>query len=152
MLRAWKRVCYKTDVYRRWGIPVKRIWIPLCFILGFAMLAHSLYFWGGLVSTQEVGGLVRERTSTFSFIAWCYITSGQGILEMGGWQEAAIQYAQNEVGGVFAVMKQTPQIAMDTLFKEIPYSVKLSYYGGPLLLLVGMFLQLRKPKTFKTFG
>lgn len=131
---------------------MKKIWTPLCFILGFAMLAHSLYFWGGLVSTVEVGELVRERASTFSFITWCYITAGQGILEMAGWQDAAMQYARGEVGGVFAAMTATPQIAMDNLFKEIPSLVKLSYYGGPLLLLVGSFMHLRKPKTFKTFG
>ena len=131
---------------------MRRIWAPLCFILGFAMLAHSLYFWGGLVSTEEVGALVRERTSTFSFIAWCYITSGQGILDMAGWQESAVQYARGEVGGVFAVMKETPAIAMDNLFKQLPSLIKASYYGGPLLLLVGTFIQLRKPKTFKTFG
>ena len=131
---------------------MKKIWTPLCFILGFAMLAHSLYFWGGLVSTVEVGELVRERTSTFSFITWCYITAGQGVLEMAGWQNAAMQYAQNEVGGVFAVMKQTPYVAMENLFKEIPVLVKISYYGGPLLILVGSFMHLRKPKTFKTFG
>lgn len=131
---------------------MKQIWAPLCFILGFAMLAHSLYFWGGLVSTPEVGELVRERTSTFSFIAWCYITSGQGILEMAGWQEGAIQYAQAEVGSAFAVMKETPVVAMDNLFKQLPSLIKVSYYGGPLLLLVGSFIHLRKPKRFKTFG
>ena len=131
---------------------MKNFWTPLCFILGIAMLAHNLYFWGGLVSTVEVGELVRERASTFSFIAWCYITSGQGILEMAGWQNAAMQYASGEVGGVFAAMTATPQIAMDNLFKEIPVLVKISYYGAPLLLLVGTFLHLRKPKTFKTFG
>lgn len=131
---------------------MRRIWAPLCFILGFAMLAHSLYFWGGLVSTEEVGELVRKRTSTFSFIAWCYITSGQGILDMAGWQEAAVQYARGEVGGVFALMKETPAIAMDNLFKQLPTLIKVSYYGGPLLLLVGTFIHLRKPKTFKTFG
>jgi len=131
---------------------MKKIWTPLCFILGFAMLAHSLYFWGGLVSTAEVGELVRERASTFSFITWCYVTAGQGVLEMAGWQDAAMQYAMGEVAAVFPVMAATPQVAMDNLFKEIPYLVKLSYYGGPLLLLVGTFLHLRKPKTFKTFG
>ncbi len=131
---------------------MKRIWTPLCFILGFGMLAHSLYFWGGLASTEEVGALVRERTSTFSFIAWCYITSGQGILEMTGWQEPAVQYARVEVGGVFAAMKATPQVAMEKLFSEIPSLVRLSYYCGPLFILIGSFLQLRKPKTFKTFG
>lgn len=131
---------------------MKRIWTPLCFILAFAMLAHSLYFWGGLASTQEVGALVSERTSTFSFLAWCYITSGQGILDMAGWKQAAIQYAQGEVGGVFPVMIANPYVAMDHLFKEIPALIKISYYGGPLLLLIGTFVQLRKPKTFKTFG
>ena len=104
------------------------------------------------MSTVEVGELVRERASTFSFITWCYITAGQGILEMAGWQDAAMQYARGEVGGVFAAMTATPQIAMDNLFKEIPVLVKISYYGGPLLLLVGSFIHLRKPKTFKTFG
>ena len=131
---------------------MKQIWTPLCFILGLAMLAHSLYFWGGLVSTAEVGELVRERASTFSFITWCYITSGHGILEMAGWQDAAMQYARGEVGAVFPAMTATPQVAMDNLFMEIPFLVKFSYYGGPLLLLLGTFMHLRKPKTFKTFG
>lgn len=131
---------------------MKQIWAPLCFILGTVMLVYSLYFWGGLVSTQEVGEIVRERASTFSFIAWCYITSGQGILDMVGLQESAAEYARGEVGGVFAAMTQTPQMAMENMFKEISFPIKLSYYGAPLLLLVGTFIQLRKPKTFKTFG
>lgn len=131
---------------------MKRVWVPLCFILGFAMLAHSLYFWGGLVSTPEVGTLVRDRASTFSFIAWCYITSGQGILGAFGWQDAAIQYAQGQVGGIFAEMNANPFVALDNLFKELPWINRVSYYGGPLMLLVGTFAHLRKPKTFKTFG
>lgn len=131
---------------------MKRIWIPLCFILGFVMLAHSLYFWGGLASTQEVGPLVRERASTFSFLAWCYISSGQGILDLAGWKQSAIGYAQGEAGGLFPAMLASPYVAMGTLFKDIPMLIKLSYYAGPLLLLLGTFGHLRKPKTFKTFG
>lgn len=131
---------------------MKRIWIPLCFILGFAMLFYSLYFWGGLASTKEVGVLVRERASTFSFIAWVYITSGQGIMDMLGWQDSAGQHAVNEAGHLFAAMKTTPYTAMDTLFKELPPLAKASYYGGPLLILIGTFAHLRRPKQFKTFG
>jgi len=131
---------------------MKRIWVPVCFILGFAMLAHSLYFWGGLASTEQVGALVRERTSTFSFLAWCYMSSGQGVVEMVGWKQAAIEYAQGEAGAIFPAMVANPYVAMDTLFKEMPSLVRLSYYGGPLLLLLGIFGHLRKPKPFKTFG
>lgn len=131
---------------------MKRIWVPLCFVLGFAMLAYSLFFWGGLVSTQEVGALVRERASTFSFFTWAYITSGQGIMEMLGWQDAARQHAVEQVGTLFAEMNANPYLALDKLFKEIPWYVKVSYYGGPLMILVGTFAHLRKPKTFKTFG
>ncbi|MEO6171590.1 MAG: hypothetical protein ABIP02_00585, partial [Arenimonas sp.] len=95
---------------------------------------------------------VRDRASTFSFIAWCYITSGQGILAAAGWQDAAIQYAQSQVGGIFVEMKANPFTAMDDLFKQLPMIIQVSYYGAPLMLLLGTFAHLRKPKTFKTFG
>lgn len=131
---------------------MKKIWVPLLLILGAAMLLYSLYFWGGLASTQEVGSLVRERASTFSFLAWSYITAGQGILEILGWQDRAAQFAQGQVGSVFATMKETPYTALDNLFKELHWSIKTSYYGGPLMILLGAFAHLRKPKTFKTFG
>ncbi len=131
---------------------MKRIWIPLCLILGFAMLAYSLYFWGGIASTEEVGALVRERASTFSFITWAYITSGQGIIDLLGWQDTAGQHAIDQVGFLFAEMKATPYSAMDHLFREMPGLAKTCYYGGPMLILIGTFAHLRKPKTFKTFG
>lgn len=131
---------------------MKRAWVPLCFILGFVMLAHSLYFWGGLASTEEVGALVRERASTFSFITWSYVTAGQGILGGLGFQEQALLYAQDQVGSQFDMMLANHYLALGNLFKEIPMIIKVSYYGGPLMILLGIFAHLRRPKTFKTFG
>ena len=131
---------------------MKRIWITFCLILGFAMLAYSLYFWGGLASTAEVGALVRERASTFSFITWAYVTAGQGLLSTFGWQDTAAQHAQGQVGSIFAAMNASPYTALDNLFEEIHWLIKVSYYGGPFMILLGAFAHMRKPKTFKTFG
>ncbi len=152
MQHGWKPVCYKTAMNQKGGMLMKRVWVPLCLILGFVMLAHSLYFWGGLASTEEVGSLVRERASTFSFIAWCYITAGQGLLDMSGYQESAALYAQGQVGSLFATMNENAYTALSHLFKEVPAIIKVSYYGGPLMILFGAFAHLRKPKPFKTFG
>lgn len=131
---------------------MKRLWIPLCFILGFSMVAYNLYFWGGVASAAEVGTIVRERASTFSFITWAYVSAGQGILDMLGWQEAASQFAQARAGDVFATMKANPLLALDTLFKSLPAYSLVCYYGGPLLILIAAFAQTQKPKSFKTFG
>ena len=131
---------------------MKRLWIPLCFILGLVMLAHSLYFWGGLASTDEVGVLVRERAPSFSFITWAYVSAGHGILTTLHWQEAGSLFAFSHVGDVFVSMQASPLTAMDQLFEALPWLSLLSYYGGPIMILVGVFAQARKPKTFKTFG
>jgi hypothetical protein len=131
---------------------MKRMWVPLCLILGFVMLAYSLYFWGGLASTLEVGAIVRERASTFSFITWSYVSAGHGILNMLGWQEGANQFAHGHVGSVFTTMQTSPFTALDELFKTLPWYDLAAYYGGPLLILIGSFAQSRKPKAFKTFG
>ncbi len=131
---------------------MKRFWVPFCFIAGASMLLYSLYFWGGIASTSEVGGLVQERASTFSFIAWSYISAGHGILNMLGWQDSAAQFAHGQAGDLFAAMQASPLTALDDLFKAMPWYGLVSYYGGPLLLLTGAFAQSRKPKTFKTFG
>lgn len=131
---------------------MKRIWIPLCFILGFAMLAFNLYFWGGLASSDEIGSLVRERVSNFGFVTWAYVAAGESLLDLFGLQEAAANYVTAEVGQTFATMKSAPLVGLDYLFRNIPWFAKVSYYGGPLMILVGGFAQSRKPKTFKTFG
>ena len=131
---------------------MKRLWVPLCLVIGFAMLAYSLYFWGGIASTPELGAIVRERASTFSFITWSYVSAGFGLLDMLGWQEAAVQFAHNQVGGTLAALQANPLTALDELFKVLPWYCRVSYYGGPLLILIGAFAQSRKPKSFKTFG
>lgn len=131
---------------------MKKLWVPLCFILGFSMLAYSLYFWGGLASTSEVGAMVRERASTFSFIAWSYVSAGYGILSMLDLQETAAQFAHAQVGAGFAAMQASPLTALDDLFKSLPWYSIVSYYGGPLMILLGAFAQSRKPKSFKTFS
>ncbi len=131
---------------------MKRLWIPLCIILGFFMLAYSLYFWGGVASTAEVGTIVSERASTFSFIAWSYISAGKGIVDLLGWQDSASQFAHASVGDSFAAMQQNPLLALHTLFESLPAYSLVCYYGGPLLILIGAFAQAQKPKSFKTFG
>ena len=131
---------------------MKRIWVPLCLAIGFAMLAYSLYFWGGIASTPELGAIVRERASTFSFITWSYVSAGFGLLNMLGWQEAAVQFAHNQVGDALVPIQANALTALDELFKVLPWYCRVSYYGGPLLILIGAFAQSRKPKSFKTFG
>ncbi len=131
---------------------MKRLWVPLCLVIGFAMLAYSLYFWGGIASTPELGAIVRERASTFSFITWSYVSAGFGILNMLGWQEAAVQFAHNQVGDALVPIQANALTALDELFKVLPWYCRVSYYGGPLLILIGAFAQSRKPKSFKTFG
>ncbi len=131
---------------------MKRLWVPLCLVIGFAMLAYSLYFWGGIASTPELGAIVQERASTFSFITWSYVSAGFGILNMLGWQEAAVQFAHKQVGDALVLIQANPLTALDELFKVLPWYCRVSYYGGPLLILIGAFAQSRKPKSFKTFG
>lgn len=131
---------------------MKKIWVPLCLVVGFAMLAYSLYFWGGIASTPELGAIVRERASTFSFITWSYVSAGFGILNMLGWQEAAVQFAHNQVGDALVPIQANALAALDELFKVLPWYCRVAYYGGPLLILIGAFAQSRKPKSFKTFG
>lgn len=152
MLHAWKRACYKADTHIERGANMKRFWVPLCFILGFAMLAFSLYFWGGTASTAEVGALVRERAASFSFLTWAYVSAGYEVLNSLGWQEGASQFASDQVGQVFVSMQANPVLALDELFNAQPWYVRISYYAGPLMILLGAFAQARKPKTFKTFG
>jgi hypothetical protein len=131
---------------------MKKIWVPLCLVLGFAMLAYSLYFWGGIACTPEIGAIVRERASTFSFIAWSYISAGFGLLNMLGWQEGAIEFAHQQLGDVLVSTRASPLTAMDDLFKALPWFCRVSYYGGPLLILIGAFAQQQKPKAITTFG
>ncbi|MGH8051871.1 MAG: hypothetical protein ACREPB_14525 [Arenimonas sp.] len=131
---------------------MKRLWVPLCLILGFCMLAYSLYLWGGIANTAEVGAIVRERVSTFSFITWSYVSAGYGILNLFGLQEGASQFAHAQVGASFASMQASPLTALDELFRSLPWYSKMAYYGGPFLVLIGAFAQSRKPKGFKTFG
>ena len=113
---------------------MNRYWVPLCLLLGFCMLGYSLYLWGGIASTSEVGAMVRERASTFSFMAWSYVSAGYGILDMLGWHENASQFAHAQVGGSFASMQASPLTALDELFNALPWYGIFSYYGGPLLI------------------
>ena len=73
-------------------------------------------------------------------------------MHMLGWQDSAAQLARGEVGGMFEAMKASPLMALDDLFKALPWYCLFSYYAGPLLLLVGVIAQSAKPKSFKTFG
>jgi hypothetical protein len=131
---------------------MKRIWIPLCLLLGFAMLLYNLYFWGGVASGPEVGPMFRERASSYSFLAWMYISAGQGCLDLLGWQESAAQFVSARMGYLYESMAASPGTAFDKLFKNISMMTTVSYYGAPLLLLMGAFAQTRKPKQFSTFS
>lgn len=131
---------------------MKRVWIPLCFLLGFVMLAYNLYFWGGVASGPEVGAMFRERASSYSPLAWMYISAGQGCLELLGWQESAAQFVSTRMGYLYEAMAASPGTAFDKLFKALPLMSAVSYYGAPLFLLLGAFAQMRKPKQFSTFS
>lgn len=131
---------------------MKRVWIPFCFIVGAAMLAYDLYFWGGLASTSEVGSIVRERASTFSFLAWSYMSAGFGMVDMLGSNEGAASFARGQIGDLLAGLNADPLTTLDGIFKALPWYALCSYYGAPLLILLGIFAQSRKPKPFNTYG
>lgn len=121
-------------------------------VLFVLALAFDFFAWGGLSKTPALGRLVTDVTSRELALATVYVPAGATLLDLSGLGATAARYAQSAFAPIQARLLDNPAVAMETLVADMPLSVKLPYYGAPLLLVAFALAWWRRPRTVRSFG
>jgi hypothetical protein len=121
----------------------------------FAMLVHTIYFWGGIGLTPNVGDRVLMQSAKrmeLDMIAVAFYThtgtSAMGVIA----PEAAKNYAANEVGSVYPSLDGDQYMAVEKIRSAMNSLQKFSHAGVPIALLVTILLYWRRPKPLRSLG
>jgi hypothetical protein len=129
----------------------KRLHLILGILFVFA-LAFDFYAWGGLSKTATLGRLVVDVSSRELALASVYVPTGATLLDLTGLDAAATGYAQQAFAPIEAHVLANPPAAMDTLVADMPWMVRLPYYGAPLLLAAFAVAWWRRPRVVRSLG
>jgi hypothetical protein len=122
-------------------------------VIAFAMLTHSFYFWGGVALTPYVGEAVTHQAarSVDTFGVAFYAATGQGMFGFFA-PDAAQAYAQEQVGHVYGTLDGNTKIGPEAIRAAMPQAVALSHYGTPVAFILALVLHWLRPKTIKSLG
>ena len=120
-----------------------------------AMLLHTLYFWGGIGLTPNVGDRVlmqsAKRMEPDMIAVAFYTHTGTSVMGMVA-PDAARNYAANPVGSVYPSMDGDKYMAVEKVRSAMNSLQKLSHSGLPIALLVAILLYWRRPKPLRSLG
>jgi hypothetical protein len=120
-----------------------------------AMLVHTLYFWGGIGLTPNVGDRVLMQSAKrmeLGMIGVAFYThTGTSVMGMLA-PEAAKNYAANEVGSVYPSLDGDQYMAVEKIRSAMDSLQKLSHSGTPIALLATILLYWRRPKPLRSLG
>lgn len=119
-------------------------------ILFLLTLAYDLFLWGGLSRTAALGPLVTQGAQREVSLAGIYLPVGRLLLDAVGLGPQARDFAQARFASLEPRLLANPAAAMDTLVSGLPASVRLPYYGAPVLLLLFAVLFWRRPRVVHT--
>jgi hypothetical protein len=121
-------------------------------VLFLLTLGYNFYVWGGLGRSPILGPLVTQGAQREVSLAGLYVPVGRSLVESAGLHDTAVQFAQARFESLQPRMLANPAAAMDTLMSNLPSSVRVSYYGAPILLLVFAYLFWRRPRVVHAMG
>ena len=132
----------------------KHLW-KVALVVFLAMLMHTLYFWGGIGLTPNVGNRIlmqsAKRLEADMIMVAFYTHTGSSVMGMLA-PEAAKTYAANQVGSVYPALDGDQYQAVEKVRGAMNSMQRLSHSGTPLMLLVVILLYWRRPKPLKSLG
>jgi hypothetical protein len=132
----------------------KHLW-KVAFVVFLAMLMHTLYFWGGIGLTPNVGDRVlmqsAKRLELDMITVGFYTHTGKSVMGLLA-PEAAKNYAAAEVGSVYPSLDGDQFMAVEKVRSGMNSMQKLSHSGTPIALLIAILLYWRRPKPLKSLG
>ena len=119
----------------------------LSWIVAFAMLLHSLYFWGGVVNTPVVGPQVLDQAlhSIDSMGTAFYAQTGGSMVGVAG-ADGAVAYAGHRVGFAYAKLPGERYNSASIVRDAMTGLPKTTHYGTPIAFLIAILLYWRRPK------
>ena len=126
--------------------------LPACWVLAVLLMAQNLFLWGGVAVTPQVGDRIMDQASLQSPVAWTYLVFGKQTVNPFGLADSARAYAAEHFSSVYPEVALDEHTALDRLLAAQSALLRLSYWGGLILLLLSIVLQLIKPKRVRQFG
>ena len=110
-------------------------------------LLYDAYLWGGLARSPILGPIVTQGAQREVSLAGVYLPLGRTAVEAAGLVTGATQFAQARFASLEPALLANPAAAMDTLTSNLPFGVRMGYYGAPCLLLLFVILLWRRPRS-----
>jgi hypothetical protein len=133
---------------------LKHLW-KVALVVFFVMLMHTLYFWGGIGLTPNVGDRVLMQSAKrmeLDMISVAFYThTGKSVMGVLA-PEAAKNYAAEEVGSVYPSLDGDQFMAVHKVRAAMNSMQNLSHSGLPIALLAFILLFWRRPKPLKSLG
>jgi hypothetical protein len=125
----------------------------LAWVVALAMLFHSLYFWGGVALTPNVGDrvLMQAQKQIDCIGVAFYAHTGKSIFNLV-LTDSARDYAAREVGAIYPSLDGEAHIAAQRLRASMDQLQSFSHYGTPWAFFVAGLLYWRRPKPLKSMG
>jgi hypothetical protein len=127
-------------------------WHYVAAALFFSALIYDFFLWGGLARMPTLSRVMTDATSRE--LAWggIYLPVGAKMVDLTGLKSAAAAHASGVFGPIESRLLAQPDVAMETITKDMPFGAKLPYYGAPLLLPVFVLMWWRRPRGVHMIG
>ena len=124
----------------------------LSWVVAFAMLLHSFYFWGGVAQTPIVGTqvLTQAMRSLDTIGVAFYAQTGGSMVGLAGSQDAIV-YAGRHVGHVYPKLAGRTEGSAHVVRKALTGLPKATHYGTPIAFLIAILLFWRREKPIENF-
>ena len=126
---------------------MKRYLHVVAAVIFLLLLCDQWLAWGGLGRAPQVGPVVMEAADRDVGLASVHVLVGQWLAHGAGLDETAIDTATRRFADVIPDILTNPDAALETATIRMPWSVRLGYYGAPIMLLVTLPLWWRRPRS-----
>ncbi|HRQ64729.1 MAG TPA: hypothetical protein PKZ76_07700 [Xanthomonadaceae bacterium] len=131
-----------------------RHWIVLIlFLLSFL---YNAVVWGGLLRIPQMGPVALDSAKREAPLVLLYMRSGELLAQYGLFVTSGERMADRAFGLAEERLRISPRAAMDILTGDAMNAshrwLKLNHWLAPVLLLLGLFLLWRRPKSVHMFG
>lgn len=126
---------------------MKRYLHVVATVIFVLLLCDQWLVWGGLGRAPQVGPVMLEAADREVGLASVHVLVGQWLVHSAGLDESAIDAATRRFDAVIPHLLSNPDAALETVTMQMPWSVRLGYYGAPIMLLVALVLWWRRPRT-----
>lgn len=129
-------------------------WITLLFLL---CLGYDLVMWGAAARLPDIGPKLQQSAQRQALFAHIYMGAGSPLVASVPWlDDWGTRHIETALSQGFPRIKEDPRVAMDLIFSETWNSthatLKLMYWGAPILALLALIFWSRKPKKLHMIG